>query len=174
MAILIIDSVAREEGTPIGACIANYLKVVGASPKLFEIGDVDGLIDALASIRKEDSGSAILLIAHANKDSFKVPGGKTPFRWGKFAGLIEKYVSKVQLLFLCGCETGGQETMSAILSASPTVRAVYGTLDKIGFPEATYGFLSLFYHVHARKHGIKEALELATRHTGVGFVAALR
>lgn len=154
MSIFILDLVSRvEANATIGACLSNYLTVAGLTHYHAPVGSRDEFLDAFTHERHPQPHlNAILLIAHSNPQGFQFPNrNRTLFRWEAFGRLLAEFLPHKNLLFLCGCETGTEETLRSMMTAAPTLRTIYGVRERIAYPQATYGFLSLFYHAGVRR-----------------------
>lgn len=181
MAYLIVDLVAKNDGKKrrIGATVDAFFRVCCDNSTLVEPTNLYELSEQLAALSAINSHIAVdlidvvILVCHAGPEGFNLPEGD-PATWNALGTLLRQLFPSVTVLILCGCETGTATTLEALLAASPSLSAVYGTLDKIPFEHAAFGILGLIFHITVSDLGVEAAIERVTKDTGVGFARKVR
>lgn len=169
--VLIVDAVGHEHGWPasIGLCIANFLRLFPVDARVAEVLNINDVRGALAADAvRQTNPTHLLLVTHANREGFGLRSREF-VDWGTFSAHLGAVLPSLNVLLLCGCEAGYEETARAILSVSPRLLAVWGPQSKPALHDAAFAYLSLYYHIAMKGQTKEQAIEAVNRDTGVGL-----
>lgn len=168
--VVVLDAVGDvAPHTSVGMCLAQFLRVASFDARLGFIPTVGHLV---AEIWKDFSTGSnpthAVLIAHSNRLGFGLPSGET-VKWSDLSRVLGARLPSVNILMLCGCDAGYEETARTILSSAPSLLAVYGPQALVRPRDAVYAYLSLYYHIGVRGRSIEEAVKEANKDTAVNL-----
>jgi hypothetical protein len=173
--MLVIDLVANAEGDQpkIGKCLDAFVKVLRGGSVLIEPRSLNEFADLMATASVLGVFNEMILVCHANPESFQAPEG-TLHAWTNLGTVLTNYFPDMRVALLCGCEAGVDNTLQSLLGSAVSLRAAYGPRAEIGFGQAAYGFMGLIFHTVVNGLAVQDALDRVSTDTGIAFAAAVR